>query len=78
VRIAIRPSPGVPGEGDTARAVVTPTVSTLRVEMAVSGQRLLAACGQIPMAAHTNAQPMPRPLPRHARNSPQPWATMGT
>jgi hypothetical protein len=41
-------------EGDTARAVVSPTASTLRDEMAVSGQRLLAASGQIPMAAHTH------------------------
>lgn len=36
-----------------ARAVVSPAASTLRDEMAVSGQRLLAASGQIPMAAHT-------------------------
>jgi hypothetical protein len=41
-------------EGDTARAVVSPAASTLRDEMAVSGQRLLAASGQIPMAAHTS------------------------
>ncbi|HYZ99624.1 MAG TPA: hypothetical protein VE575_12785, partial [Acidimicrobiales bacterium] len=30
-----------------------PAASTLRDEVAVSGQRLLAASGQIPMAAHT-------------------------
>jgi hypothetical protein len=43
----------VPVEGGTGRAVVSPAASTLRDEMAVSGQRLLAASGQIPMAAHT-------------------------
>ena len=41
----------VPVEGGTGRAVVSPAASTLREEMAVSGQRLLAASGQIPMAA---------------------------
>jgi hypothetical protein len=43
----------VPVEGGTGRAVGSPAASTLREEMAVSGQRLLAASGQIPMAAHT-------------------------
>lgn len=42
----------VPVEGDTGTAVVSPAASTLRAEMAVSGQRLLAASGQIAMAAH--------------------------
>jgi hypothetical protein len=45
-------APEVPVEGGTGRAVVSPAASTLREEMAVSGQRLLAASGQIPMAAH--------------------------
>lgn len=45
--------PEVPVEGGTCRAVVSPASSTLRVEMAVSGQRLLAASGQTSMAAHT-------------------------
>jgi hypothetical protein len=49
------PVPEVPV--DTGRAVVAPAVSTLRDEMAVSGQRLLAATGQIPMAAHTQSSP---------------------
>ena len=44
--------PKVPVEGSTGRAVVSPTASTPRDEMAVSEQRLLAAGGQIPMAAH--------------------------
>lgn len=39
-------------EGGTGPAVVSPAASTLRDEMAVSGQRLLAATGQMPMAAH--------------------------
>ncbi len=43
----------MPVEGGTGGAVVSPATSTLRDEMAVSGQRLLAASGQIPMAAHT-------------------------
>ena len=47
------PIPEVPVEGGTGRAVVSPAASTLRDEMAVSGQRLLAASGQIPMAAHS-------------------------
>jgi hypothetical protein len=42
----------VPVEGGTGRAVVSPAACTLRDEMALSGQRLLAASGQIPMAAH--------------------------
>ncbi len=42
----------MPVEGGTGRAVVSPAASTLRQEMAVSGQRLPAASGQIPMAAH--------------------------
>ena len=50
----------VPVEGGTGRAVVSPAASTLRDEMAVSAQRLLAASGQIPMAAHK-----PRPNARH-------------
>ncbi len=50
----------VPVEGGTGRAVVFPAASTLREEMAVSGQRLLAASGQIPMAAH-NTAPRGRP-----------------
>jgi hypothetical protein len=45
--------PEVPVEGGTGRAVVSPAASTLREEMAVSGQRLLAASGQIPMATHS-------------------------
>jgi len=52
--------PEVPVEGGTGRAVVSPAASTLRDEMAVSGQRLLAASGQIPMAAH-------KPLHRSTR-----------
>jgi hypothetical protein len=42
-------------EDGTGRAVVSPAASILRDEMAVSGQRLLAASGQIPMAAHSAA-----------------------
>jgi hypothetical protein len=45
----------VPVEGGTGRAVVSPAASTLHDEMAVRGQRLLAASGQIPMAAHNLA-----------------------
>ncbi len=37
----------MPVEGGTGRAVVSPAASTLREEMAVSGQRLLAVSGQI-------------------------------
>jgi hypothetical protein len=52
----------VPVEGGTGRAVVSPATSTLREEMAVSGQLLLAASGQIPMAAHTQSTRLaPRP-----------------
>ena len=44
----------VPVEGGTGGAVASPATSTLRDEMAVSAQRLLAsASGQIPMAGHT-------------------------
>lgn len=43
----------VPVEGGTRRAVVSPAARTLRDEMAVSGQPLLATSGQMPMAAHT-------------------------
>jgi len=42
----------MPVEDSTGKAVVSPAASTLRDEMAVGGQRLLAARGQIPMAAH--------------------------
>jgi hypothetical protein len=45
--------PKVPVEGGAGKAVVSPAVGTLRDEMAVSGQRLLAVSGQIPMAAHS-------------------------
>jgi len=48
-----RTHPQVPVEGGTGRAVVSHAASTLREEMAMSGQRLLAAGGQISMAAHT-------------------------
>ena len=41
----------VPVGGGTGTAVVYPAASTLRDEVAMSGQRLLAASGQIPMAA---------------------------
>lgn len=41
-----------PVEGGTGSAVGAAAASTLREEMAVSGQRLLAVSGQIPMAAH--------------------------
>ncbi len=51
-----RGSPEVPVEGGTGRAVVYPAASTLREEMAMSGQRLLAASGQIPMAAHIRSK----------------------
>jgi hypothetical protein len=40
------------GAGRHRQGVVSPAASTLCDEMAVSGQRLLAASGQIPMAAH--------------------------
>lgn len=46
----------VPVEDGTGRAVVYPAASTLREEMAMSGQRLLAASGQIPMAAHIRSK----------------------
>ena len=38
---------------------MSPGASTLRDEMAMSGQRLLAASGQVPMAAHTKARTEP-------------------
>jgi hypothetical protein len=43
----------VPVEDGTGTTVVSPAAGTLRDEMAVSGQRLLATSGQIPMAAHS-------------------------
>jgi hypothetical protein len=46
--------PEVSVEGDTGRAVVSPAARTLRDENAMSGRRLLAASGQIPMAADTS------------------------
>ena len=46
----------VPFEGGAGRARVFPAASTAREEMAVSGQRLLAASGQIPMAAHRSTR----------------------
>ena len=45
----------MPVEGGTGTAVVSPAASTLRDEMAVIGQRLLAASGQIPMAAQRSS-----------------------
>jgi hypothetical protein len=45
----------LPVEGGTGRAVVSPAVGTLREEMAVSGQHLLAASRQMPMAAQRPA-----------------------
>ena len=44
----------VPVEGRTGTGVVS-LASTVRDEMAVSGQRLPAASAQIPIAAHTAA-----------------------
>jgi len=43
----------VPLEDSPGKAAVPPTASALRDELAMSGQRLLAASGQIRMAAHT-------------------------
>ena len=43
----------MPVEGGTGTAVMSPAANTLRDEMVVSGQRLLAASGQISIAAHT-------------------------
>ena len=40
----------MPVEGGAGAVVVSPAASTLRDEMAVSGQRLLAASGHISMA----------------------------
>jgi hypothetical protein len=57
--------PEVPVEGGTGRAVVSPTASTLRDEMAVSGQRLLGASGQIRWAAHNRASHPDRAPPVH-------------
>jgi hypothetical protein len=47
-------------EGSTGTAVVAPAASALRDEVAMSGQRLLAASGQIPMAAHMTVSNVPR------------------
>jgi hypothetical protein len=47
---------------------MSPAASTLRDEMAVSGQRLLAASGQIPMAAHKRSSIVPVSPSRSANN----------
>ena len=49
-----RQHPQCAGRGRRRHGCRVPRRSTLRDEMAVSGQRLLAASGQIPMAAHTS------------------------
>ena len=46
--------PQVPVEDRPGKAIVALTASTLSDELAVGGQRLLAASGQVPMAAHNS------------------------
>ncbi len=59
----------MPVEGGTGTAIVSPAASTLRDGMAVSGQRLLAANGQIPMAAHRQQRCKWLTLPSRLRHA---------
>lgn len=71
---ALAPSPRWRSRALLARLSCPPGASTLRDEMAMSGQRLLAARGQIPMAAHRTVHGIRR---QHRFRMSQPLGTEG-